>query len=185
MKKTGIALALAAVVGVTSTVLADRGKFDTDGDGALSYEELSAARPGLTLERFAQLDADGNGVITRDEKPKRGKRNKRSKRKSIEDVNGDGVLDLTEVQAARPRVTAEKFAEWDVNNDGLLSEDEKPRRRSREERFAQMDADGSGDITLDEMRAMTDRMVDERFARMDKNGDGVITADERPSRAQR
>ena len=40
---------------------------DTDGDGALSEVEARAAVPGLTAAQFAQIDADGNGQITRDE----------------------------------------------------------------------------------------------------------------------
>jgi hypothetical protein len=40
---------------------------DTDHSGGLSETETTAALAGLTHGQFAQLDADGNGQVTRDE----------------------------------------------------------------------------------------------------------------------
>ena len=40
---------------------------DTDGSGTLSLTEAMAAVPGLTAAQFAQIDADGDGRVTRDE----------------------------------------------------------------------------------------------------------------------
>jgi len=47
------------------------GEIDTDGDGAVSFSELQAVRPEMTEERFARLDENGDGVISRDERPRR------------------------------------------------------------------------------------------------------------------
>ena len=47
---------------------------DTDGDGAFSLSELQAIRPELTEERFARVDRNGDGLISEDERPRRGPR---------------------------------------------------------------------------------------------------------------
>ena len=47
-----------------------------------------------------------------------------SERAAELDANGDGLLTIDEVQAAYPDVTAESFAEMDLNADGALEEDE-------------------------------------------------------------
>lgn len=171
----GITLIVASTLAISA--LADRGKYDTDGDGALSLAEMQAARPGMTEEKFAQLDRNGDGVVTRDEHP-RG----RHRGKAI-DTNGDGNIDLAELQAARPGMTAEKFAQLDVNNDGLLSPDERPKRKNRGERFASLDTDGSGGVSLQEMQAGKNARIAEQFARMDTNGDGEISQEEHQARA--
>ena len=44
---------------------------DTDGDGAWSLPELQALRPELTVEQFNRLDANNDGLISEDERPKR------------------------------------------------------------------------------------------------------------------
>ncbi|MFK8029643.1 MAG: hypothetical protein AB8G18_05355 [Gammaproteobacteria bacterium] len=172
MKSVITTIALGTLILSASTVFADRGGLDTNGDGALSLEELQTARPGLTQERFASFDANGDGVLDKNEQP-RGRKLKRSM-----DTNGDGSLDLAEVQVARPGMTAEKFAQLDVNNDGLLSRDERPQRRKRADKFAALDTDGSGGVSLAEMQAGKNGKLEERFARADLNGDGEISAEE-------
>ena len=113
MKTVIATLALGTLVFSASTVLADRGKLDTNADGVLSLEELQVARPGLTQERFAEFDTNGDGFLGEGERPG-GRKFKRNM-----DTNGDGSIDLVELQAVKPGVTAEKFAELDTNNDGF------------------------------------------------------------------
>lgn len=50
-------------------------RIDTDGDGAWSFTELQAVRPDLTVEQFNQLDRNGDGLITPDERPFHGPAN--------------------------------------------------------------------------------------------------------------
>lgn len=58
-------------------------KYDTNRDGTLSDAERTAMYDGLMLERFKQLDTDGNGVLSLAEfkqgKHKMGKRHARFK----------------------------------------------------------------------------------------------------------
>lgn len=49
----------------------DPGEIDTDGDGAISLSELQSVRPGMTEERFARMDSNGDGVIAGDERSQR------------------------------------------------------------------------------------------------------------------
>jgi len=49
-------------------------QIDTDGDGAVSLAELQAARPGVTEESFNEMDTNGDGLITPDERPRGGRR---------------------------------------------------------------------------------------------------------------
>lgn len=93
---------------------------DADGDGAITREEADAPR----LEHFASIDSDGDGVLT-----------------------------LAEMEAAHERRMAER----------------------RAERFARMDADGDGTVSLDEFSGPRS---DRRFGRADANDDGVISAEE-------
>ena len=167
MKTLAQLILLGASIAAVSA-LADRSKLDTDGDGALSLSELQVKRPGLTEEQFALMDQNGDGVLTRDERPGR----KHGRRM---DTNGDGSIDLGEFQAVRPGMTAEKFAELDTNNDGLLSREERPRHRMRAEKFAALDTDGSGGVSLQEMEDAKSARIAEHFDRLDADGDGEVS----------
>lgn len=174
---TGIMVIVAALF--ASSALADRGRHDTDGDGGLSLAEIQAFRPDMTEERFKLLDKNGDGILTRDEH-----RPPRHHLKKL-DTNADGSLDLAELQAGRPGMTAEKFAQLDLNNDGLLSPDEHPMRKARGQRFAALDTDGSGGVSLEEMQAGKNKRVAEQFARMDTDGNGEISLEEHQARADK
>lgn len=105
------------------------------------------------------------------------------------DVNGDGALSRSEVEAGhRARFTA-----MDVNGDGAITlaelksrlearlEGKPAERRAKamqrlEARFARGDADGDGRITLAERASVQgEKRIDRLFARVDANGDGLIT----------
>jgi Ca2+-binding EF-hand superfamily protein len=70
---------------------------DTDGDGAISAEELDAYKPAPpSLEdRFARLDEDENEVLTEDELP-----SQLWDRLSSADTDGDGSITPTELADA-------------------------------------------------------------------------------------
>lgn len=99
---------------------------DTNGDGALSKEEMSAAR----MKRLENADADKDGFVSAGE--------------------------LTEHHIAQIRANQDKhftrFAErFDANKDGKVSMDEI--KKFDPPYFAKADANGDGKLTQDEMKA--------------------------------
>ncbi len=102
---------------------------DTNGDQQLSREEAQAALP-LVYALFDFLDADRSGQVTKEELGRlmtpEGMEELREmivRRVKAADTNGDGVLDLAEVQTGLPGL-AGKFAMLDKNGDGVLTPDE-------------------------------------------------------------
>ncbi len=155
---------------------------DANGDGAVTREELDAAR----ATEFARLDADRDGAVTRDEMRAghHGGRGHGPGHGPGPDANGDGSVTRDEF-LARPNAM---FDELDGNDDGVLSTAElaeRPRRRGHGERGdhgphgahgrhagpAHLDADRDGRITQAEFVAGGQMM----FEHMDADGDGRIT----------
>jgi hypothetical protein len=107
-------------------------KVDTDGDGAISKAEAEAGAPRIARD-FANLDADEDGRITREEMhaqmqarhaaTREERRARAEERYRSADTNGDGALDLAEAQQGMPRM-AEHFAEIDADADGLVTREE-------------------------------------------------------------
>ncbi|MBN2308673.1 MAG: EF-hand domain-containing protein, partial [Candidatus Hydrogenedentes bacterium] len=44
-------------------------KADADQNGTVTFEELSAVMPQMTRERFARIDRNGDGVLTKEDRP--------------------------------------------------------------------------------------------------------------------
>ncbi|HHN66925.1 MAG TPA: acid-shock protein [Thermopetrobacter sp.] len=123
---------------------------------ALSLLGASAALahgPGPVVKRpnLMKLDANGDGVITREEVAAA-----RAKRFAKRDANGDGVITAAEIDAA------------------IMKRLEKRKTRLRYRLLARLDADGDGTVTRDEFVNKRNRL----FARLDLNGDGKITRQE-------
>jgi hypothetical protein len=93
------------------------------------------------------------------------------------DTNGDGSVDLAEIQAARPDFTVEQFNKADANGDGLLSRDEL-RQAHHRARFERLDKDGNGSISLAELQVVRPEVTAEKFATMDADGNGQVTQEE-------
>ena len=53
----------ALTVALASPILA-QSEMDTDGDGNVSMEEMSAIYPEMTADAFAAMDSDADGVLS-------------------------------------------------------------------------------------------------------------------------
>jgi hypothetical protein len=97
-------------------------KIDTNGDGVIDRSE-AAANPKFA-EHFDRLDANKDGRITTDERPKHhGKGGgQRGERMAQLDTNKDGRFSRDEL-AGKERAL-QNFAAIDANNDGFLTREE-------------------------------------------------------------
>ncbi len=125
----------------------------------LSVPPVAAAQDqsrGNTVMRFQSMDANGDGVITRDE----WRGNDRSFRNH--DWNGDGKLSGDEVRPGGRRVPR-----WDDRDiaDSIARDDD-----WSEARFSSLDHDGNGRLSAKEWHGDP-----ELFGRLDRNRDGSLT----------
>lgn len=95
---------------------------DKDNDGKVSFEELKSVRPNMTQERFKFMDANNDGVITKEDLQVW--REKINEKFSEADVDKDGKLSKEEVKKMFPRMSDEAFQRKDLNGDGYLTPDE-------------------------------------------------------------
>lgn len=135
------------------------GAADTDKDGTLTVAELTAARDAFRAkfgnhegksmnpaDVLARLDKNGDGKLETDELPPF-----MQKFMSKADTNGDGVLTLAEMTAARDNFVKARFTKADKNSDGSLTQAEVGDRKWA--RISVADADKNGSVTLPEIEA--------------------------------
>lgn len=119
-------------------------KADANGDMQLSFEELQVARPKLTKEIFAKMDADSSGALSPDELKSMAEKGKGKKagmtegmmsadnqRVAIEkllstDGDADGKATFDEVVKAKPGYPKSAYDRFDRNKDGVLSKEDSP-----------------------------------------------------------
>lgn len=109
----------------------------------------------------------------------------RGERWAALDADGDGALSLAEAQAGAPRI-AQDFARLDADADGKVTREEMHQHRaaSRDERWARAeeryraaDANGDGSIDLAEAQNGMPRAA-EHFGEIDADGNGLLTREE-------
>ena len=98
--------------------------FDTDGDGQVTQAEMDAHKAA----RFAESDTEGNGALSAEEMADaaRGKKADRQEKRiekmiSRMDTDGDGEVSAAEMDAMAKKSPFERL---DTNGDGVLSADE-------------------------------------------------------------
>lgn len=106
-------------------------RLDTDDDGLLTLAEVQAGREEATGEWFAGLDTNSDGQLSADELSAQrfGGRDRDGLGRVEIDTDGDGAWSLEEVQAVRENFTAERFNRLDDDGDGVISEAERSERR--------------------------------------------------------
>jgi hypothetical protein len=111
---------------------APQARIDVNGDGVIDRSE--AAKVPRLAENFDRLDADKDGRISAEERPRRGGR---------EGGRRDGGKGRG----------GERMAQLDTNGDGRFSRDELAGRERALQNFAAIDTNKDGFLTREEMKA--------------------------------
>jgi len=115
---------------------------DTNGDKQITFEELQAKMPKLTKERFAQLDQNGDGILSQADRAATapaGAEGRRPDRAAIvhkmlqADSNGDKKVTYEEATAMKPGFPRAAFDRFDANGDGVLSQEDCGERCEKQE----------------------------------------------------
>ncbi len=93
------------------------------------------------------------------------------------DTNGDGSIDLPELQAVRPNTTIEQFNAADADRNGLLSRDEM-RAAARAKRGPPIDTNNDGAISFEELQSQRPNVTPEQFAALDADKSGALSREE-------
>lgn len=91
---------------------------DADGDGVVTRDEFLAAHRAADA-RFTAIDTDKDGIVSRDEYLAAGQQNRQAQFQAL-DSNGDGRLTPEELEARRTAM----FDAMDADKDGRLSANE-------------------------------------------------------------
>ena len=189
----------------------DFGRLDANGDGFIDKTEAAQAPPGerprgqFLMRRLQQLDADGDGNITRAEWKGEAEMFDRL------DADHDGVLTREELREIGQRMEGwrgkagdalfrradedqdgrisreewplppEQFDRFDRNHDGFLTPDELTPQGPRRERDGERGGEAGAaflaryDTDHDGKVTAAEFPSERRFAEMDADGDGVLT----------
>lgn len=123
----------------------DFARYDADGDGKVTQDEIRAARAA----EATALDANADGKISAEELV---------------------AQEMATVQAGIEARVKARVAAQDSDGDGLLSAAELADRPMPMMVFERMDADNDGAISAEEMTAAKDRMQDRMGERMGNRG---------------
>lgn len=160
---------------------------DSDHDGKITFEELSAVAPKMTKDKFDKLDKNGDGAITSDEAPRSNWAGAAPDPAALArkaDSNHDGKVTYEELQAVAPNMPRERFDQMDTNKDGVLSPEDRVAaqrdgKQALEEgvkKLLESDTNKDGSATFEEVTTAKAGFPREAFDRADRNKDGVISA---------
>jgi len=94
------------------------------------------------------------------------------------DSNGDGKIDLNELNSFIQKEIPEGFALLDKNGDGFVDKEELQAVFADFFDFDRIDADKDGKIALDELTAFIVNLLSAKFGLSDLNNDAFLDADE-------
>ena len=94
------------------------------------------------------------------------------------DTNGDGAIDLAEMQVRHPDFTAEKFGAADTDHNGQLSREELRAVFDRHHDKPKLDTDDDGAVSLEELQKAHPDVDKDKFATYDADRDGKLTGGE-------
>jgi len=120
-------------------------QWDKDGDGKITLKDL----PAKPQERLSKMDANKDGILTRDEF-EQGKAEMRADFEKRADTNKDGKVSPEERKAAMRTHFEERFKSDDQNHDGFLTQAEVPQRWDH---MKVADANNDGKVSFEELKA--------------------------------
>ena len=122
-------------------------EMDTNGDGAVSLDELTTNATAKIQERFTKMDANGDGQITEEELTSRKGKGKKGKHGGKYGGKHGGKYGGKHGGKYGGIMS---FDSLDANDDGTVALDELT--AYAQEIFTKMDANGDGQITEDELK---------------------------------
>lgn len=140
---------------------------DVDGDAKVTFEELSAVCPWMDKERFAKWDRDGDGVISKADRPQG-------------PPTGEGAVPW----AGRRQKGPEGVPLRAGRRQTPPQDAQAGRGMTARQRLLDADTDGDGKVTFEELSAKYPKMDKERFKQLDRNDDGVLSPEDRKLRRQ-
>jgi Ca2+-binding EF-hand superfamily protein len=132
---------------------------------------------------FDQLDTDGDGVLSQEERAVARKKRHEKRLKEL-DADGDGRVSEAERAAARNKRQGKHLEEFDTDGDGKISEAERAAARNKRQgkHLEGFDTDGDGKISDEERRAAQGKRSNQRareLEQFDADGDGKLTGKEK------
>ncbi|MDX9974912.1 MAG: EF-hand domain-containing protein, partial [FCB group bacterium] len=161
---------------------------DANQDEQITLAELQAVIPTFTQHAFDYIDANGDGVISRDDLPDGPPPTELEMLKHLlrmADADDNGEVTFAELQALVPELVQEQFDRLDRNGDGVISAADLPSLPEDPMEWLlrvlrEADANGDGQVTFEELQAVAPSVTQEQFDRLDRNGDGVISVEDKP-----
>lgn len=165
-RKILLSCLLAAIVPGLAFAAPQKGKgprnIDSNGDGVICQAEAADSAAKRSMERFAKMDANNDGELTREERqtyrqqrkddrqaPRQQRKEEGRNRAQAADSNGDGALSYDETKAAGMQRLIDNFDSIDRNKDGLVTREEMQQLRRKRTEHSQRGGQGQGERPRD------------------------------------
>jgi len=139
---------------LSTSALARPSGEDGEKPKEVTYEDYMAK----ARERFAKVDKDDDGVITKEER--------KAARKARKNKEGEGRRGGRKGKRGGKRKPGKMLQ--DRNDDGAITVEDLPKRAARH--FEKIDTDGDGEISAEEKSAFIEKMKERREKRRERKG---------------